>query len=79
MYERVQTPKRQKAAVTDLILAPTPQGAHACCSQPTERSEACSERSIEVRDCKLQAAQTKDFSEHKQKTSHDASETLQTD
>ena len=30
-----------------------------CCSHPTERSEACLERSFEVRDCTLHITQTK--------------------
>ena len=39
-------------------------------SEPRERSEACSERSDEVRDCKLHIAQTKDCTYDRLKTAH---------
>ena len=42
-----------------------------CRSCPTKRIEARSERSDEVRDCKLHVRQTKEYTKHRLKTVHD--------
>ena len=51
-----RSPSRQIALPQNKIRTP---------QRPTKRNEACSDRSDEIRDCKLHITQTKDCTQHK--------------